>query len=91
MMQDACCAPRNINDLENTFDKKRAESEARAYLEKGADKRIKNLLAYFQNHSTKPFTYSLWAHCRQYRLCAREFDSVSIPVQLVLYTRPKRL
>ncbi len=56
MMQDACCVPHNINDLENTFDQKRAENEARAYLEKGADKRIKKLLAYFEGRSTEPFT-----------------------------------
>ena len=56
MMQDACCVPHNINDLENTFDQTRAENEARAYLEKGADKRIKKLLAYFEDQSIKPFT-----------------------------------
>jgi SAM-dependent methyltransferase len=55
-MQDACCVPRNINDLENTFDQKRAEDEACAYLEKGSDKRIKKLLAYFEGQSIKPFT-----------------------------------
>ncbi len=37
MMQDTCCVPHNINDLGNTFDQKRAEDEARAYLEKGAN------------------------------------------------------
>ena len=56
MMQDACCVPHNINDLEIAFNRKRAESEARAYLEKGADKRIQKLLAYFEGQSAKPFT-----------------------------------
>lgn len=56
MMRDSCCVGHNINDLENTFNQKRAESEARAYLEKGADKRIQKLLAYFDGQSTKPFT-----------------------------------
>jgi len=56
MMRDSCCVPHNTNDLENTFNRKRAESEARAYLEKGADKRIKKLLAYFESQSAKPFT-----------------------------------
>ena len=56
MMRDSCCVPHNTNDLENTFNRKRAESEARAYLEKGADKRIQKLLAYFEGQSAKPFT-----------------------------------
>ncbi len=56
MMRDSCCVPHNANDLENTFNQKRTESEARAYLEKGADKRIQKLLAYFEGQSVKPFT-----------------------------------
>ena len=55
-MQSACCTPRSINNLENTFDRKRAEKEAHAYLEKGANKRIKKLLAYFQDQAANPFT-----------------------------------
>ena len=56
MMRDSCCAPHSINDLESTFNQKRAESEARAYLEKGAGKRIAKLLAYFQSQHEEPVT-----------------------------------
>ena len=55
-MENACCTPKRINDLENTFDRQRAEKEARTYLERGTNKRIKKLLASFQDQSSKPFT-----------------------------------
>ena len=56
IMQNSCCATKSINNLENTFDRKRAEKEARAYLEDGANKRLKKLLAYFQDQYAKPLT-----------------------------------
>ena len=55
-MHNNYCLPQSINDLESTFNQKRAEHEAQAYLYKGANKRVQKLLSYFQEHSSKPFT-----------------------------------
>lgn len=51
-----CCLPAKINDLDHKFDRERAEKEARAYLETGAGKRIKKMLAFFHGGSAQPFS-----------------------------------
>jgi 2-polyprenyl-3-methyl-5-hydroxy-6-metoxy-1,4-benzoquinol methylase len=50
------CVPQDINDLDNTFDAKRAEKEARAYLQEGIGKRAEKLIAYLVDHCTKPMS-----------------------------------
>lgn len=50
------CVPQDINDLDNTFDAKRAEKEARAYLKEGLGKRAEKLIAYLVAHCTEPMS-----------------------------------
>ncbi|GAB4579531.1 MAG: hypothetical protein Fur0022_22690 [Anaerolineales bacterium] len=49
-----CCLPADINDLDNKFDRGRAEKEACAYLEIGPGKRIEKMLAFFHSGSAQP-------------------------------------
>src|SRR5215510_13726819 len=49
-----CCSPRNINDLDNTFDAANARKDARRYLKKGLDKRTRKLIAYLLAHCREP-------------------------------------
>jgi magnesium-protoporphyrin O-methyltransferase len=49
-----CCSPRNINDLDNTFDAANARQDARRYLKKGLDKRARKLIAYLLTHCRQP-------------------------------------
>ncbi len=53
-MREACCNFENINDLDNAFDRARAEKEARAYLDTGAGKRIDRLLAHLKDRLGGP-------------------------------------
>ncbi|MBE7550536.1 MAG: methyltransferase domain-containing protein [Anaerolineales bacterium] len=53
-MSCPCCSPRNINDLDNTFDAAQARQDARRYLKKGLDKRARKLIAYLLAHCGKP-------------------------------------
>lgn len=49
-MNCSCCGSDNINDLDNTFNSKRAQKEARRYMRKGLDKRSQKLIAYLDSH-----------------------------------------
>lgn len=49
-----CCSPRNINDLDNTFDAANARRDAKRYLKKGLDKRARKLIAYLLAHGREP-------------------------------------
>lgn len=53
-MSCPCCSPRNINDLDNTFDAANARRDARRYLKKGLDKRARKLIAYLLAHARQP-------------------------------------
>ena len=47
-MNCSCCGPENINDLDNTFTKKRAQKDARRYLKKGLARRSQKLVAHVE-------------------------------------------
>jgi magnesium-protoporphyrin O-methyltransferase len=53
-MNCTCCGPHNINDLDNTFDAKRAAREAKSYLENGLGTRAEKLIAYLVEHPSRP-------------------------------------
>ncbi|MBI1881489.1 MAG: methyltransferase domain-containing protein [Chloroflexi bacterium] len=53
-MNYSCCSPRNINDLDHTFDAPQARKDARRYLKKGPDKRTRKLIAYVLTHCREP-------------------------------------
>jgi SAM-dependent methyltransferase len=53
-MNCPCCSPRNINDLNNTFDAAQARKDARRYLKKGLDKRTRKLIAYLLTYCREP-------------------------------------
>jgi magnesium-protoporphyrin O-methyltransferase len=55
-MSCPCCPPRNINDLDNTFDAAQARKDARRYLKKGLEKRTRKLIAYLLTHRREPLT-----------------------------------
>lgn len=55
-MNCSCCPPENINDLENTFNAKRAEADAQRYLKKGLDTRGRKLIAHLITHYSEPFS-----------------------------------
>ncbi len=55
-MNCTCCKPANINDLDNKFDAKRAEKEARAYLKEGIGRRAEKLIAYLVDKGTEPIS-----------------------------------
>lgn len=55
-MNCPCCSPRDVNDLNNTFDAPRARNDARRYLKKGLDQRTRKLIAYLQTHCSEPIS-----------------------------------
>jgi SAM-dependent methyltransferase len=52
----SCCPPENVNDLENTFNAKRAKSDALHYIRKGLDGRGRKLIAYLVAQADKPWS-----------------------------------
>lgn len=55
-MNCSCCPPDNINDLDNTFNRDRAEGDARDYLKKGLSKRGRKLIRYLLANNERPLT-----------------------------------
>ncbi len=55
-MNCVCCGSRTVNDLENTFDTKRAAGEARAYISDGLETRAARLIAYLVENCPGPFS-----------------------------------
>ncbi len=46
-----CCPPENINDLDNTFNKRMVQKDATSYLEKGLPARARKLISHFKGQS----------------------------------------
>lgn len=55
-MNCCCCAPGEINNLDNFFDPKIAQDDAQRYLKKGLDKRGQKLIAYLLAHASQPLS-----------------------------------
>lgn len=55
-MNCSCCPPKNINDLDNTFNEKHAGRDAEDYLKHGLNKRGQRLVAALSGRITSPLS-----------------------------------
>jgi magnesium-protoporphyrin O-methyltransferase len=51
MMNDSCCQPKNVNDLNNRFDQAKAEEAAKDYADEGLSARGEKLIAYLDTET----------------------------------------
>ena len=50
-MNDSCCQPENVNDLNNRFDQAKAEEAAKDYADEGLNARGEKLIAYLDTET----------------------------------------